>query len=107
MELDLNVRSVAVLLVSLAGVGFGPNPRYSHVRMPSKPTSFPDSHQPDETEPAVTEHSRCIFRIGRERYAFDFTSTVTRLRPEPAPVISIEEKREPGGRKPRPSTDAG
>jgi hypothetical protein len=48
----------------------------------------------------VTEHSRAIFRIGSERYAFDFTSTVTQLPPEPAPVISFEEKRKPRGESP-------
>jgi hypothetical protein len=55
----------------------------------------------------ATEHSRVIFRIGSERYVFDFTGAVTALRPQPAEVISIEEKRKPRGRKPRPSTDAG
>jgi hypothetical protein len=84
-----------------------PNPRYSHVRMPSKPTPFPDPQPPHKPEPVVTDHSRWIFRIGRERYAFDFTSTVTPLRPEQAPVISIEEKRKPRGRKIQTSTGAG
>jgi hypothetical protein len=54
----------------------------------------------------ATEHSRVIFRIGRERHIFDFTSTVTKLRPQSAEVISIEGKRTLRGRKPRPSTDA-
>jgi hypothetical protein len=84
-----------------------PNERYSRVPMPSKPTPFPDPQPPPKPEPTVTDHSRWIFRIGRERYAFDFTSTVTPLRPEQAPVISIEEKRKPRGRKIQPSTGAG
>jgi hypothetical protein len=72
-----------------------------------KHTPFPHPQQRQEPEPVATEHSRVIFRIGRERYVFDFTSTVTALRPQPAAVISIQEKRKPRGRKPRPSTDAG
>ena len=71
--------------------------------MPSKPTPIPHLHQSDEPEPVATQHSRWIFQIGRERYAFDFTSTATRLRPEQAQVISIEEKRNPRTRKIRPS----
>jgi len=63
-------------------------------------------HPPDEPKPAITDHSRWIFRIGRERYIFDFTSTVTQLRPEHAPVISIEEKRKPRGRKVQLSSGA-
>jgi len=74
--------------------------------MPSKPTPFQYPHQPDEPDPAVTAHSRWIFRIGGERYAFDFTSTVTQLRPEQAQVISIEEKHKPRRRKIQPSTGA-
>ena len=55
----------------------------------------------------ATEHSWVIFRIGSERHLFDFTSTVTALRPQPAEVISIEEKRTPRGRKIQPSSGAG
>jgi hypothetical protein len=55
----------------------------------------------------VTEHSRVIFRIGDERYVFDFTGAVTALRPQPAPVISIEEKRKPRARNSESSTGAG
>jgi len=54
----------------------------------------------------ATEHSRVIFRIGRECHVFDFTSTVTAIRPQPAEVISIEEKRKPRVRKSQPSTGA-
>ena len=82
------------------------NQRYSCVPMPSKPTPFPDPQPPHKPGPVVTDHSRWIFRIGRERYVFDFTSTVTALRPQPAEVISIEEKRTPRGRKHKPPTDA-
>jgi hypothetical protein len=71
--------------------------------MPGKPTPLLHPHPPDEPEPMATEHSRWIFQIGRERYAFDFTATATRLRPDQAPVISIEEKRNPRARKIRPS----
>jgi len=48
-----------------------------------------------------------MLRIGNERYVFDFTSTVTALRPHPAEVISIEEKRKPRDKKIQPSTGAG
>jgi hypothetical protein len=75
--------------------------------MPTKLTRFPHPQQCQEPEPVVTGHSRAIFRIGDERYLFDFTGVVTALRPQPAEVISIEEKCKPRGRKPRPSTDAG
>jgi hypothetical protein len=71
-----------------------------------KLTRFPHPQQCQEPEPLVTEHSRVIFRIGSECHVFDFTSTVTALRPQPAQVISIEEKRKPRGRKIQPSTDA-
>ena len=74
--------------------------------MPTKLTPFPHPPQCPEPEPVATEHSRVIFRIGSERHIFDFTSTVTALRPQPAQVISIEEKRKPKGRKIQPSTDA-
>ena len=74
--------------------------------MPSKPTPFPEPQPPHKPQPAVTDHSRWIFRIGRERYVFDFTSTVTALRPQPAEVISIEGKRTPRGGKRKPATDA-
>jgi len=72
-----------------------------------KLTRFPHPQQCQEPEPLSTEHSRVIFRIGSERHVFDFTSTVTALRPQPAQVISTEEKRKPRGRKIQPSTDAG
>ena len=72
----------------------------------AKPTHSLTAHPPDEPEPMATEHSRWIFQIGRERYAFDFTATATRLPPEQAPVISIEEKRNPRARKIRPSIAA-
>ena len=55
----------------------------------------------------ATEHSRVIFRIGRECHIFDFTSTVTALRPQPAEMISIDEKRKPRDKKIQPSTGAG
>jgi hypothetical protein len=64
--------------------------------MPNPPMPFPPSQQPPEPRPVATKHSRMILSIGRERYAFDFTSTVTALRPKAAEVISIEEKRKPG-----------
>jgi hypothetical protein len=66
-----------------------------------------DPHPSDEPKPAIRDHSRWIFRIGRERYLFDFTGTVTALRPHPAEVISIEEKRTPRDKKVQPSTGAG
>ena len=71
------------------------------------PLPFRTRNHPTSQNRAVTDHSRWIFRIGRERYAFDFTSSVTPLRPEQAPVISIAEKRKPRGRKIQPSTGAG
>jgi hypothetical protein len=74
--------------------------------MPTKLTRFPHPQQCQEPEPVATEHSRAIFRIGSERYVFDFASTVTALRPQPAEVISIEEKRKPRRRKSQPSTGA-
>jgi hypothetical protein len=75
--------------------------------MATKLTPFPHPRQCQEPEPVATEHSRVIFRIGSERHLFDFTSTVTALRPQPAEVISIEEKRTPRGRKIQPSSGAG
>jgi hypothetical protein len=80
--------------------------RYSRVAMPTKLASFPHPRQCPEPESVATQHSRVIFRIGRERHVFDFTGTVTTLRPQPAEVISIEEKRKARGRKRMPPTDA-
>jgi len=74
--------------------------------MPTKLIRFPHPPQCPEPEPVATEHSRVIFRIGRECHVFDFTSTVTAIRPQPAEVISIEEKRKPRVRKSQPSTGA-
>src|SRR5229473_8448106 len=82
-----------------------PQQRYSCV--PMKLTPFPPPPRCPEPEPVATEHSRVIFRIGRECHVFDFTSTVTALRPQPAELISIEEKRKRRGRKSQPSIDAG
>ena len=75
--------------------------------MPTKLIRFPHPPQCPEPEWVAKEHSRVIFRIGSECHVFDFTSTVTALRPQPAEVTSIEEKRKPRDKKVQPSTGAG
>ena len=70
-----------------------PDQRYSHVRMPTKPTPFPHRKPLHEPEPLATRHSRVIFCIGGDRFAIDFTATVTELNPQPAEVIPIEKNR--------------
>jgi hypothetical protein len=47
----------------------------------------------DEPEPLSTRHSRVIFCVGGDRFAIDFTSTITELKPRPAEVIPIGRKR--------------
>ena len=65
--------------------------RYSHVRMPTKPTPFLHPN-PHELEPLDTVHSRVIFCVGADRFAIDFIGTVTELKPRPAEVIPIRKK---------------
>jgi hypothetical protein len=61
--------------------------------MPTKPTRFLQPHPLREPEPLSTRHSRVIFCIGGDRFAIDFTSTVTELNRRPAEVIPIQKKR--------------
>jgi hypothetical protein len=68
----------------------GPNPRYSCVRMPTKPTPFLHPNPLHEPELLATSHSRVIFCVGGDRFAIDFTGTVTELKPQPADVIPIK-----------------
>ncbi len=60
--------------------------------MPTKPTFFLHSNR-QEPEPLATTHARVIFCIGDDRFAIDFTSTVTELKPRLAEVIPIQKKR--------------
>lgn len=69
------------------------DPRYSYVRMPTKPTLFLQPNPLPEPEPLSTRHSRVFFCIGVDRFAIDFTSTVTELNPQPTEVILIHKKR--------------
>ena len=73
--------------------------------MPMKLTPFPHPPQSQKPESVAPQHSQVIVHIGRERHVLDLTSALTALRLRAAEVISIEEKRKPGGRKIQPSTD--
>jgi hypothetical protein len=69
--------------------------------MPTKPTPFLHPNRLREPELLATRHSRVIFCVGGDRFAIDFTSTVTELKPQPADVIPIKRnasaKRRPLG----------
>ena len=75
-----------------------PDQRYSHVRMPTKPTPFLHPN-PHEREPLDTVHSRVIFCVGADRFAIDLIGTVTELKPRPAEVIPIRKKSSPKRRR--------
>jgi hypothetical protein len=70
-----------------------PDQRYSGVGMPGKPTLLLHPDPVHEPEPLATEHSRVIFCVGDDRFAVDFSATVTQLKPRPAELIPIEENR--------------
>jgi hypothetical protein len=56
------------------------------------PIPFP-AKQPDSLpKPGVEQHSRLILKLGNSRYAFDFHSSVTELKPQPARVLSITRR---------------
>jgi hypothetical protein len=61
--------------------------------MLTKPTLLLHPNPLHEPEPLSTRHSRVIFCVGGDRFAIDFTSTVTELNPRPAEVIPIQKKR--------------
>ena len=61
--------------------------------MPTKRTLFLQPNPLHDPEPLATTHSRVIFCVGDDRFAIDFTSTVTELKPRPAEVIAIQKKR--------------
>jgi hypothetical protein len=69
-----------------------PDQRYSHVRMPTKPTPFLHPNPRHEPEALDTVHSRVIFCVGADRFAIDLIGTVTELKPRPAEVIPIRKK---------------
>ena len=60
--------------------------------MPTKPTPFPHPNPRHEPEPLDTVHSRVIVCVGADRFAIEFTGTVTELKPRPAEVIPIRKK---------------
>jgi hypothetical protein len=61
--------------------------------MPTKRTLFLHSNPLHDPEPLATTHARVIFCVGDDRFAIDFSSTVTELRLQPAEVIPIEKNR--------------
>jgi len=70
-----------------------PYQRYSHDVMPTKRTLILLASPLHPPEPLGTVQSRVIFCVGGDRFAIDFTSTVTELNPQPAEVIPIQKKR--------------
>src|SRR5579872_359658 len=70
-----------------------PYQRYSHDVMPTKLTLILLPSPLHPPEPVGTMQSRVIFCVGGDRFAIDFTSTVTELSPQPAEVIPIQKRR--------------
>jgi hypothetical protein len=67
----------------------------------NKVLPFPEPPGPPEPSPLAKEHQRVIMSIGGQRLAFDFYHQVTRLNPEPAPVIPVDRAKPEKLGKPR------
>jgi hypothetical protein len=52
-----------------------------------------------EPEPSAKRQSRTIFYMGSHRFAVDTSTQITRLNPEPAPVLPLKKPEQP--RRPR------
>lgn len=59
--------------------------------MPKKVVSLAVPETPEK--PVTENRSRMVFSIGAQRYAFDFHTTVTELKREPAEIIPLRRAR--------------
>ena len=67
-----------------------------------EPLPFPERHSAEEPEPLSRSGSRLIFTIADRRFAFEFSSRVTELKPTPARILVLNSdtvKKTPKPRK--------
>ena len=57
--------------------------------MAKKPLPFPERNSTVEPEPLSRSGSRLIFTIADRRFAFEFSSRVTELKPTPARILVL------------------
>jgi len=57
--------------------------------MAKKPLPFPERRSAAEPEPLSRSGSRLIFTIADRRFAFEFSSRVTELKPTPARILVL------------------
>ena len=70
--------------------------------MAKKPLPFPERRSAVEPEPLSRSGSRLIFTIADRRFAFEFSSQVTELKPTPARILLLKSdtvKKTPKSRK--------
>jgi len=70
--------------------------------MAKKPIRFPAQRPAAEAKPLTDSHSRLIFTIADRRFAFEFSSRVTELKPTPARILVLNSdsvKKAPKSRK--------
>ena len=72
----------------------GRRPRYSR-DMPKKVISMPSVDYPEKSAAVAERHTRVICNIGRKRYALDFWSRVSEIKP-----VAAEVRHFPPGRPP-------
>ena len=58
--------------------------------MAKKPLPFPERRSAAEPEPLSRSGSRLIFTIADRRFAFEFCSRVTELKPTPARILVLD-----------------
>ena len=58
--------------------------------MAKKPIRFPTQRPAAEAKPLSHSHSRLIFTIADRRFAFEFCSRVTELKPTPARILVLD-----------------
>lgn len=67
----------------------------------NKVVPFPKPLAP-EPAPLAEKHQRIVMRFGGQRVAaFDFHTKITKLNPEPAPLIPVDRGKPKKRRKPR------
>ena len=61
--------------------------------MAKKPLPFPERRSAVEPEPLSRSGSRLIFTIADRRFAFEFSSQVTELKPTPARILAFNSEK--------------
>src|SRR5438034_9056846 len=76
--------------LSVAGTRqVGGNSEVMSCPMAKKPLPFPERRSAAEPEPLSRSGSRLIFTIADRRFAFEFSSQVTELKPTPARILVL------------------